>query len=56
MGIGGPDTGETDTGDQNGQGALLECGHPEDDNEERKPPEWQRMLNACGHQGGGKGG
>ena len=40
---------ETETGDPNGQRALLACSQPEDANEKRIPPEWKRALNVCGH-------
>ena len=36
--------------ERNEQRALLACGQPEDKAEERAPPKWQRMLNACSHQ------
>ena len=43
----------TETEDRTVQRALPACGIPDDDNRERRPPEQQHTLNACGHQGGG---
>ena len=53
---GDQDTMETETGDRNGRRALIVCGIPEDADKERRPPERQRTLNTCGHQGGEGGG
>ena len=39
----------TVTGDRTGRRALLARGMPEDENGERRPPEWHRALNECGH-------
>ena len=47
---------EKETGDRNGQRALLACGMPEDVDKERRPPNRPRALNARGHQGGEGGG
>ena len=47
---------ETGIGERNGRRALIACGQPEDEAEERGPPKRQRTLNVCGHQGGGGGG
>ena len=41
----------TETWDRTRQCALLACGMPEDSDKERRPPERQRPLNACSHQG-----
>ena len=43
-------------GDHNGQRDLLACVQPEDANLYRRPPERQRALNVCVHQGGRGGG
>ena len=43
---------ETGTGERNRQHALLACGQMEDKDKEQGPPECQRGLNACSHQGG----
>ena len=56
MGTGDQDKRDTETGDGTGQRALLAYGMPEDDKEELRHPERQRMLNACIHQGGEGGG
>ena len=40
---------ETGTGGRNGETALLACSQPEDEAEERVPPERQRALNICSH-------
>ena len=56
MGTGVPDTRETETGDRNRKRALLVCVQTEDADEERIPPERQRSLNMCVHQGGEGGG
>ena len=56
IGTGVPDKRATETGNQNGQCALLTCGQLEDTDVERGPPEQQCALNVCGHQGGRRGG
>ena len=55
MKTGGPDVRETETGDRNGQHTLLTCGHPEESDMESGPPERKRVINMCGHHGGGGG-
>ena len=56
MGTGGQDAREMETGDLTRHRALLGLGMMEDSNKERIPPECQRTLNACSHQGGRGGG
>ena len=56
MGAGGPEVRETETGDRKGKCTLLACSHKKDGDEDRIPPERQRMINACDHKGGEGGG
>ena len=56
IGRGGPDMRDTETGDRNGQRALLECGQPENANDERRSSEMQSMLNMRDHHGEEGGG
>ena len=55
--IGGKDCRGASTGteEQNRQHVLLARGQIEDEEVERGPPECQRALNACSHQGEGGG-
>ena len=53
MGTGGPYKKAKEMGYQNGQRALLACGHLEEQDKEQRLPERQRNLNACSHRGGG---
>ena len=43
---------ESETGEGTRQRAFLARGMPVENNEDQRPPEQQRALNACGHQGG----
>ena len=56
MGTGDQDESKTETGDWTGQHALLTRGMLEDSDKEWTPPERQRALTVCGHQGGEGGG
>ena len=47
---------ETEEGDETRQSALPACGMQEANDEGRRPPELLHALNACGCQGGERGG